>query len=61
MSLEFPAFALPEEHVALRESVRALAEDKIAPRTAEVDRTAEPRLDDEPSHPDQVGSRPHQG
>jgi alkylation response protein AidB-like acyl-CoA dehydrogenase len=41
MSLDFPAFALPEEHVALRESARALADDKIAPRAAEVDRTAE--------------------
>ena len=38
MSLDFPAFALSDEHRALRESVRALAEDKIA---AEVDRTAE--------------------
>src|ERR1700734_3190533 len=34
-------FELSEEHQALRESVRALAEDKIAPRAAEVDRTAE--------------------
>ncbi len=41
MSVDFPAFALPEEHQALRESARALAEDKIAPRAAEVDRTAE--------------------
>src|SRR5487761_1555761 len=41
MSLDFPAFALPEEHEALRESVRALADDKIAPRAAEVDRTSE--------------------
>src|SRR5579863_3201803 len=41
MSLDFPAFALSEEHEALRESVRALADDKIAPRAAEVDRTAE--------------------
>ena len=41
MSLDFPAFALSDEHRALRESVRALAEDKIAPRAAEVDRTAE--------------------
>src|ERR1035437_5351891 len=37
MSLDFPAFALSEEHEALRESVRALADDKIAPRAAEVD------------------------
>jgi alkylation response protein AidB-like acyl-CoA dehydrogenase len=41
MSDEFPAFALTEEHEALRESVRALADDKIAPRAAEVDRTGE--------------------
>jgi alkylation response protein AidB-like acyl-CoA dehydrogenase len=41
MSLDFPPFALSEEHEALRESVRALADDKIAPRAAEVDRTAE--------------------
>src|ERR1700730_749070 len=41
MSDDFPAFALSEEHEALREAVRALADDKIAPRAAEVDRTAE--------------------
>jgi alkylation response protein AidB-like acyl-CoA dehydrogenase len=41
MSLDFPAFALSEEHEALREAARAVAEDKIAPRAAEVDRTAE--------------------
>jgi len=41
MSFDFPAFALSEEHEALRESVRALADDKIAPRAAEVDRTSE--------------------
>src|SRR6202012_4454991 len=34
-------FALSEEHEALREAVRALAEDKIAPRAADIDRTAE--------------------
>jgi alkylation response protein AidB-like acyl-CoA dehydrogenase len=34
-------FALSEEHQALREAVRALADDKIAPRAAEIDRTAE--------------------
>jgi alkylation response protein AidB-like acyl-CoA dehydrogenase len=34
-------FALSEEHEALREAVRALADDKIAPRAAEVDRTSE--------------------
>jgi alkylation response protein AidB-like acyl-CoA dehydrogenase len=41
MSLDFPAFTLSEEHRALREAARAVAEDKIAPRAAEVDRTAE--------------------
>ena len=41
MSDDFPAFALSEEHAALRESVRALADDKIAPRAAEIDRTSE--------------------
>jgi alkylation response protein AidB-like acyl-CoA dehydrogenase len=41
MSVDFPAFALSEEHEALRESVRALADDKIAPRAAEIDRTGE--------------------
>jgi alkylation response protein AidB-like acyl-CoA dehydrogenase len=41
MSLDFPAFALSEEHEALRQSVRALADDKIAPRAAEVDETGE--------------------
>src|SRR5712675_3530344 len=41
MSDDFPAYALSEEHEALREAVRALADDKIAPRAAEVDRTAE--------------------
>ena len=34
-------FALSEEHQALRDAVRALADDKIAPRAADVDRTAE--------------------
>jgi len=41
MSDDFPAFALSEEHEALREAVRALADDKIAPRAAEIDRTGE--------------------
>jgi alkylation response protein AidB-like acyl-CoA dehydrogenase len=39
--MDFPAFELSEEHQALRESVRALAGDKIAPRAAEIDDTAE--------------------
>src|SRR5262245_65597543 len=34
-------FALSEEHEALREAVRALADDKIAPRAADIDRTSE--------------------
>jgi alkylation response protein AidB-like acyl-CoA dehydrogenase len=41
MSPDFPPFALSEEHEALRESARALADDKIAPRAAEIDRTGE--------------------
>jgi alkylation response protein AidB-like acyl-CoA dehydrogenase len=40
MSSDFTAYALSEEHVALRESVRQLAEDKIAPYAAEVDEQA---------------------
>jgi alkylation response protein AidB-like acyl-CoA dehydrogenase len=34
-------FTLTEEHRSLREMVRKLAEDKIAPRAAEIDETAE--------------------
>jgi alkylation response protein AidB-like acyl-CoA dehydrogenase len=41
MSLEFPAFALSPEHEALRESVRALADEKIAPHAAKVDQSAQ--------------------
>ena len=41
MSLDFPAFALAPEHEALRESVRELADDKIAPHAARVDQAAE--------------------
>ena len=41
MSLEFRAFALSPEHDALRESVRALAEEKIAPHAAQVDQASE--------------------
>ncbi len=41
MSSDGPVFALSEEQDALREAVRALADDKIAPRAAEVDRTSE--------------------
>jgi hypothetical protein len=41
MSEDFPAFAPSEEHQALRESVRALAAEKIAPRAPVIDRTGE--------------------
>ena len=34
-------YALPEEYVELQQAVRALAHDKIAPRAAEIDATAE--------------------
>jgi len=37
----FPLYALSEEHELLRKSVRELAEDRIAPRAAEIDETAE--------------------
>jgi alkylation response protein AidB-like acyl-CoA dehydrogenase len=38
---DFPHFALTEDHLELREAVRHLAEDKIAPHAAEVDEKAE--------------------
>ena len=41
MSTDFPAFALSPEHEALRESVRQLADDKIAPYAAKVDQSAQ--------------------
>ena len=41
MSHDFPPFALSAEHDALRESVRALADEKIAPHAAKVDQSAE--------------------
>jgi alkylation response protein AidB-like acyl-CoA dehydrogenase len=37
---DFDLYQVPEDHVALREAVRAVAENKIAPHAAEVDRTA---------------------
>ena len=40
MSSDFTAYSLSEEHIALRESVRQLAEDKIAPYAADVDEQA---------------------
>src|SRR3954463_4915047 len=38
---DFPHFILAEDHEALRVAVRDLAADKIAPRAAEIDRTAQ--------------------
>jgi alkylation response protein AidB-like acyl-CoA dehydrogenase len=38
---EFDLYRLGDEHRMLRETVRQLADDKIAPRAAEVDETAE--------------------
>ena len=38
---EFDAFQLPEVHRELRAAVRALADDKIAPRAAEIDASGE--------------------
>ena len=37
---EFPLYALSEEHQAIREAVRAVADAKIAPHAAEVDEEA---------------------
>jgi alkylation response protein AidB-like acyl-CoA dehydrogenase len=37
----YALFSLTEEHELLRQAVRQLAEDKIAPRAAEIDETAE--------------------
>jgi alkylation response protein AidB-like acyl-CoA dehydrogenase len=41
----FNSYQLSDEHRMLRETVRELAEDKIAPRAAEVDETAEFPMD----------------
>src|SRR5436305_2442408 len=41
LNADFPVYRLPEEHVLLREAVRELAADKIAPRAAEIDQTAQ--------------------
>ncbi len=38
---DFQQFNLTEEHEALRDAVRSLATDKIAPRAAEIDETGE--------------------
>src|SRR4029078_2034027 len=37
---DFPVYALTDEHQAIREAVRAIAEAKIAPHAAEVDEEA---------------------
>ena len=37
---DFPFFTISEDHEALREAVRNVAEDKIAPHAAEVDETS---------------------
>ena len=39
--MSFPLYAPLDEHNMLRQAIRALAEDKIAPRAAEIDRTGE--------------------
>ncbi len=41
MTPDFDAYTLSEEHTLLRDTVRALANDKIAPRAAEIDETSE--------------------
>ena len=40
MSSDFPLYALSEEHQAIREAVRAVADAKIAPHAADVDENA---------------------
>jgi alkylation response protein AidB-like acyl-CoA dehydrogenase len=41
MDASYSLYALSEEHQLLRSAVRQLADDKIAPRAAEIDETAE--------------------
>ena len=41
MNPGFSTFVLPEEHQLLRKTVREVADDKIAPRAAEIDETGE--------------------
>ena len=41
MNPTFDTYVLPEEHQLLRKTVRELADDKIAPRAAEIDETSE--------------------
>ncbi|MDT0262961.1 acyl-CoA dehydrogenase family protein [Jatrophihabitans lederbergiae] len=38
---DFDTYRLTDEHAMIRDAVRSLAEDKIAPRAAEIDRTAQ--------------------
>src|ERR1700691_4734581 len=45
MSLDCPMSAWPEDREPRGEAVRALADDKIAPRAADIDRTSEFPLD----------------
>src|SRR4051794_4076233 len=40
-SSDYSLYALSEEHQQLRQAVREFAEDKIAPRAAEIDESAE--------------------
>jgi alkylation response protein AidB-like acyl-CoA dehydrogenase len=41
VNASFDTFVLPEEHQLLRATVREVADDKIAPRAAEIDETSE--------------------
>jgi alkylation response protein AidB-like acyl-CoA dehydrogenase len=41
MSTDFDLYRLPEEHDAIREAVRAVCTDKVAPHAAEVDEKSE--------------------
>ena len=41
MSTDFDLYRLPEEHEAIREAVRAVCADKVAPHAAEVDEKSE--------------------
>ena len=57
------AYALTEDQRVLRDAVRELADERVAPRAAEIDRTAEfpedlSELLAEPGHPRRCRSRP---
>ncbi len=41
MEMTSDVYALPQEHIDLRDTIRALARDRIAPRAAEIDEKAE--------------------